>query len=175
VSNSAPYDAINAIPFPEMLGFSYPTYNLAVIALAVIAFLTMMWFFSNTKQGRIIRATAINEEMASAIGVNTERIFTIVFAIGAFFAGFGGALAAPPIAATLDMGIAPLILSFVVIVIGGIGSIHGAFVAAMIVGIASRWSIWLYPPAELVTPFLVMAVVLLLKPDGLFKSWGDFE
>jgi branched-chain amino acid transport system permease protein len=135
----------------------------------------MLWFFNNTDRGRIIRATAINREMASAIGVNTKRTFTFVFALGVFFAGFGGALAAPPIAATLDMGITPLILAFVVIVIGGIGSIHGAFIASMFVGVASRLSIWLYPPAELAAPFVVMAVVLLVKPSGLFKSWGEFE
>lgn len=175
ISVSAPYRMINSIPFPEALGWSYPTYNLVVIGIAIVSFLAMMWFFNNTKRGRIIRATAINEKMASAIGINTKWNFTVVFAIGAFFAGFGGALAAPPIAATLGMGIAPLILAFVVIVIGGIGSIHGAFVASMLVGIASRWSIWLYPPAELMAPFLVMAVVLLVKPEGLFKSWGEFE
>jgi len=175
VSTRAPYRSINSIPFPEVIGFAYPTYNILVIVIATITFLAMLYFFSNTKRGRMIRATAIDKEMAAAIGIDTDRTFTIVFMLGAFFAGFGGAIAAPPIAATLGMGITPLILAFVIIVIGGIGSIHGAFVASMFVGIASRWSIWLYPPAELAAPFILMAIVLLVKPEGLFKSWGEFE
>jgi branched-chain amino acid transport system permease protein len=175
VTNSAPYQAINSIPFPEALGWSYPTYNLLVIAIAAVTFLGMMWFFNNTKRGRIIRATAIDTQMSAAIGIDTKRTFTAVFLLGTFFAGFGGALAAPPIAATLGMGITPLVFAFVVIVIGGIGSVHGAFAASMLVGIASRWSIWLYPPAELAAPFVLMVIVLLVKRDGLFKSWGEFE
>lgn len=175
VTAARPYQAINSISFPEALGWSYPTYNLLVIAIATITFIGMMWFFNNTKRGRVIRATAIDKQMSSAIGINTDRTFTIVFMLGTFLAGFGGALAAPPIAATLEMGVTPLVFAFVIIVIGGIGSIHGAFAASMIVGISSRYSIWLYPPAELAAPFVLMAMVLLIKPDGLFRSWGEFE
>jgi branched-chain amino acid transport system permease protein len=175
VTNPAPYQSLNSISLLGAFGWSYPSYNIIVILFATVTFLTMLWFFNNTKRGRIIRATAINKQMATAIGVETERTFTIVFIIGTFLAGLGGALAAPPIAATLGMGLKPLVLAFVVIVIGGIGSIHGSFVASMIVGIMSRWSIQLYPPAELAAPFIIMIIVLIVKQDGIFKSWGEIR
>ncbi len=175
VSASGPYQMINDIPFPEMIGSSYPTYNMFVIIFSFLSFLGLLWFFNRSKPGRIIRATAINKELAASIGVDTKRTFTLVFALGAFFAGFGGALAAPPIQASLGMGTDPLILAFVIIVIGGIGSIHGSYIAAIIVGVFSRWATWLYPPVELAAPFIVMILILLLKPQGLFKSWGEFE
>jgi branched-chain amino acid transport system permease protein len=73
------------------------------------------------------------------------------------------------------MGTNPLVLSFVVIVVGGLGSIKGAFVAALLIGVASRWAILLYPPAELAAPFAIMVAVLLLRPEGLYGTWGEIE
>jgi branched-chain amino acid transport system permease protein len=95
--------------------------------------------------------------------------------MGAFFAGFAGAMALPQSNANLAMGTNPLVLSFVVIVIGGLGSLRGAFVGAMLVGIISRWAIWQYPPAEIAAPFAIMAALLLVKPDELFGTWGEME
>lgn len=175
ITASEPYRFINRIPLTEVVGFSYPTYNVFVIVFNFGVFLGLMWFFDRTQTGRIIRATAINRELAASLGVDTKRAFTFVFALGAFFAGFGGALAAPPIQASLGMGIRPLIFAFVIIVIGGVGSIHGTYIAALIVGISSRWATWLYPPVELAAPFVIMILVLLVKPQGLFKSWGEYE
>mgnify|MGYP006286953631 FL=1 len=169
------YRGINSIPTSELVGLSYPTYNFVVIVVGAVVVAGLFWFFERTKTGRIIRATAIDREMATAIGVNTGRTFTLVFALGAFFAGFAGAMALPPMNASLDMGAEPLVLSFVVIVIGGLGSLQGAFVAALSVGLLTNWATWLYPAGELAAPFAIMAVLLLVKPEGLFGTWGETE
>lgn len=167
------FNGINQVPTTELLGFSYTSYYVFVIAVGAIVVASLFWFFNHTRTGRIIRATAINREMATAIGVSTDRTFTLVFAMGTFFAGFAGAIYVPSTSATLGMGIKPLVLSFVVIVIGGLGSLKGAFVGAMLVGVVSRWMIPIYPPAEIAAPFAIMAAVLLLKPEGLFGTWGE--
>lgn len=170
------YSGTNAIGISETLGFSYPDYNLFVMVVGLVVFLFLVWFFDQTKTGRIVRATAINREMSTAIGVNTDRVFTLVFGMGAFFAGFGGAMfVGGPAPTNLEMGLNPLVLSFVIIVIGGLGSLKGAFVASILVGVVSRWMTWQYPPAELAAPFIVMIVVLLIKPEGLFGTWGEIE
>jgi branched-chain amino acid transport system permease protein len=167
------YSGINELSTTELIGFQYPSYNMIVVVVGVVVFALLIWFFDRTKTGRIIRATAINREMATAIGVNTSRTFTIVFALGAFLAGFAGAMAIPPISTSLTMGVNPLVLSFVVIVIGGLGSIQGAFVAAMLVGVTSRLATVVYPEIELAAPFALMAIVLLIKPQGLYGTWGE--
>lgn len=167
------YSGINAIPLATYLGLTYPTYNVVIILVGAVVVVALFYFFNRTRTGRIIRATAIDREMATAIGVNTTRTFTLVFALGTFFAGFAGAMFLPPTNASLSMGAKPLVLSFVVIVIGGLGSLRGAFVGAILVGVLSRWAIWQYPPAELAVPFAIMAVILLVKPEGLFGTWGE--
>jgi len=172
---SGVYSGINSIPVAEFVGLTYPTYNVVVIAVGAVVVAGLFWFFDRTKTGRIIRATAIDREMATAIGVNTDRTFTLVFALGAFFAGFAGAMSLPQSFATLEMGASPLVLSFVVIVIGGLGSLRGAFVAAVLVGVLSRWATWQVPALELAAPFAIMALVLLVKPEGLFGTWGEAQ
>ncbi|WP_290811262.1 branched-chain amino acid ABC transporter permease [Halovivax sp.] len=170
------YSSLNRIPTTELLGFGYPSYNVLVMLVGLAVFLWLLWFFDRSKTGRIVRATAINRDMATAIGVSTDRTFTLVFAMGAFFAGFGGAMVSiGPGTAFLEMGLDPLVLSFVVIVIGGLGSLKGAFVGALLVGVISRWATWQYPPIELAAPFAVMLIILLLKPEGLFGTWGEIE
>ncbi|MWV41317.1 branched-chain amino acid ABC transporter permease [Natrialba sp. INN-245] len=170
------YSALNRVPTTELVGFGYPSYNVVVMVVGLAVFLWLVWFFDRSKTGRIVRATAINRDMATAIGVSTDRTFTLVFAMGAFFAGFGGAMVSiGPGTAFLEMGLDPLVLSFVVIVIGGLGSLKGAFVGALLVGVISRWAIWQYPPVELAAPFAVMLAILLVKPEGLFGTWGEIE
>ena len=173
---SGVYRTINTIPTTEYLGLSYPSYNIFVMVIGLIVFGFLVWFFDRTKTGRIVRATAINREMSTAIGVSTDRVFTLVFGMGAFFAGFAGAMfVGGPAPTNLEMGLNPLVLSFVIIVIGGLGSLQGAFVASIVVGVVSRWMTAAYPPAELAAPFLIMILILLVKPEGLFGTWGELE
>jgi branched-chain amino acid transport system permease protein len=96
-----------------------------------------------------------------------------VFALGAFFAGFAGAIVLPRTSASLEMGVEPLVLSFVVIVIGGLGSLRGALVGALLVGLVENWAIALNPAVETAAPYAIMAIVLLVKPEGLFGTWGE--
>lgn len=175
-THSAPsqvFTGINRIPGLEFIGIDLPTYRLFAIVVGAVVAGALFWFFNRTRSGRIIRATAIDREMATALGVSPDRTFTLVFALGAFLAGFAGAIAIPPTSATLNMGTNPLVLSFVVIVIGGLGSLRGALVGALIVGILSRWMTLYFPRWELAAPFLIMIIVLLIKPEGLFGSWGE--
>lgn len=173
---SAAYQALNGIATTELVGFEYPSYNIFAILVAIGVFLTLVWFFDRTKTGRIVRATAIDREAATAMGISSDRVFTLVFALGGFYAGFGGAVvSASAFTPNVEMGLGPLVLSFVVIVIGGLGSIKGAFVGAMLVGLLSRWAVWQYPPAELAAPFALMILIILVKPEGLFGTWGEIE
>ena len=173
---STAYQGVNSIPTTELVGFEYPSYNIFAILVGIGVFLTLVWFFDRTKTGRIVRATAINREAATAMGISSDRVFTLVFALGGFFAGFGGAVvSASASVPTVEMGLAPLILSFVVIVIGGLGSIKGAFVGAMLVGILANWATVVFPPAELAAPFALMILILLVKSEGLFGTWGEIE
>lgn len=170
------FRGINTIPTTELVGYSYPSYNVFAILFGLLVFGFLVWFFERTKTGRIVRATAINREAATAMGVSSDRVFTLVFAMGGFFAGFAGALhGAGPISADVGMGVRPLVLSFVVIVVGGLGSIKGAFVGALLIGLVSRWTVMFYPPAELAAPFAIMVVILLLRPEGLYGTWGEIE
>ena len=170
------HNVIDVIPMREIFGFGYPSIRIFIILIGLFSFFALVWFFDRTKTGRIIRATAINREAATAIGVSTDRVFTLVFALGGFFAGFAGALfSTSAIPATADMGGQALVLSFVVIVIGGLGSIRGSFVGAVLVGLIWNYAIWLQPELELVAPFAFMILVLLIRPEGLYGAWGEIE
>ncbi len=168
--------ALDVIPMEELFGFQYSSVRIFTIFIGIGTFLFLLWFFDRTKTGRIIRATAIDREAATAIGVSSDRVFTLVFALGGFFAGFSGALySVSAIPATAEMGGTALVLSFVVIVIGGLGSIRGSFVGAILVGVVWSWAIAEYPPAEIAAPFALMILVLLVRPEGLYGAWGEIE
>lgn len=186
-SQSLPFDytiAVNAIPTFGPLGLpSVPTKVMFIIIVAAILGGLLFWFFAKTKTGRIIRATAIDREMAQALGVSPARTFTVVFAFGAFLAGFAGGMQMIKTSASAGMGASALVLSFVVIVVGGLGSLRGAFWGALLVGVLSTWmqvmGTWMRSnyaislPLETAAPFLVMILVLLVRPEGLFGAWGE--
>lgn len=170
------HNVIDVIPMTELLGFDYPSIRIFIILIGLVSFAGLVWFFDRTKTGRIMRATAIDREAATAIGVSSDRVFTLVFAIGGFFAGFAGALfSTSAIPATANMGGQALVLSFVVIVVGGLGSIKGSFVGAVLVGLIWNYAIWQRPSLELVAPFAFMILILLVRPEGLYGAWGEIE
>jgi branched-chain amino acid transport system permease protein len=146
----------------------YPSYNLVVIGVGLVAALCLWWFIYRTRFGVILRATSQDRRMASALGINVGRVYIQAFAIGCFMAGLGGAAIVPAQAAVLGMGVEALILSFVVVVIGGLGSLEGALVGALIVGFLRTASIQFFAELELVILYLIAAVVLLVRPTGLF-------
>jgi branched-chain amino acid transport system permease protein len=165
LSASELMDAAGSI---HILGMVYPAYNLLVIAIGVIAAVGVWAFVYRTKFGVMLRATSQDMRMASALGLNVRRVYMQAFAIGSFMAGLGGAIVVPSQAAVLGMGIDVLILAFVVVVIGGLGSLEGALVGALVVSFLRTGVIQFYEELELAVLYLIAAVVLLIRPTGFF-------
>lgn len=149
-------------------GIPFPYYNLLVIAVGFIVFLMLWFFFAKTRTGKIIRATATNREVTTSLGVNVPRTFTLVFVFGCFLGGLAGALAVPMQSIFPGLAMEMLVLSFVIVVIGGMGSLEGAFIGSIIVGIARSFGIVYFPEIELAILFIIMIIVLLVRPQGLF-------
>jgi branched-subunit amino acid ABC-type transport system permease component len=151
-----------------LFGSQYPNYNLLVIGLGFIVAAGLWAFVYRTKFGVILRATSQNMRMASALGVNVKRVYVQAFALGCFMAGLGGAFIVPIQSAVLGMGVDALIIAFVVVVIGGLGSLEGALIGALIVGFVRTIGITLFPEVELALLYVIAAAVLLVRPIGLF-------
>ncbi len=152
----------------RIAGLLYPTYNLVVILVGILAAVGLSWFIYRTRFGVILRATSQDRRMASALGLNVGRVYVQAFAIGCFMAGLGGAVVVPAQAAVLGMGVDALILAFVVVVIGGLGSLEGALVGSLIVGFVRTAGIQFFAEIELAVLYLITAAVLLTRPTGLF-------
>jgi branched-chain amino acid transport system permease protein len=151
-------------------GMQYASYRLAIIAVGAVVALLLYLLVAKTRVGMLVRAGASNREMATAMGVNIRRLFTAVFALGAALAGLGGALAAPIVAVGPGLHVQVIIDAFVVVVIGGMGSVLGALVASLLVGIVNAFGILAIPGAAVVLTFALMAVVLIVRPHGLFGT-----
>jgi len=158
-------DATGTFPVSSL---RYPVYNLIVIVIGVIAAIGLWAFIYRTKFGVILRATSQNRRMASALGLNVKQVYVLAFAMGCFMAGLGGAIVVPSQAAQLGIGVDALILAFVVVVIGGLGSLEGALVGALLVSFVRTAGIQFFPEIELAVLYLIAAVVLLIRPTGLF-------
>jgi branched-chain amino acid transport system permease protein len=165
LSVSALYEALGSLQLGESI---YPTYNLVVIVVGGAAAAGIWAFVYRTQFGVVLRATSQNMRMASALGVNVNRVYVQAFSLGCFMAGLGGAVVVPQQGAVLGMGVDALILAFVVVVIGGLGSLEGALVGAVLVGIVRELGITFFPEIELAVLYLMAAVVLLIRPAGLF-------
>ena len=152
-------------------GAPYPAYRLAIVAAGLASALFLYLLITRTRIGMLIRAGATNREMVNALGVNVDRLYMLVFGLGAALAGLAGVMAGPLLALEVGMGENILILAFVVIVIGGIGSVRGAFVAALLVGLADTFGRVLLPGAlSEMTIYILMAAILVWRPQGLFPS-----
>jgi branched-chain amino acid transport system permease protein len=149
-------------------GSLYPTYNLLVIAIGGVAALFLWAFVYKTRFGVVLRATSQDMRRASALGVNVNRVYVEAFTIGCFMAGLAGAIVVPSQSAVLGMGVDALVLAFVVVVIGGLGSLEGALVGALIVGVVREIGIAVFPEIELAVLYLIAVIVLLVRPAGLF-------
>jgi branched-chain amino acid transport system permease protein len=152
------------------LGLTFPTYRLFLIAVGVVVAIALWLVLHRTRWGIFVRAATMDRGMLSALGVNTRVLFTSVFALGAALAGLGGALAAPVVAVGPGLHAQVIIDAFVVVVIGGMGSVMGALVASLLVGIVNAFGILAMPGAAVVLTFAVMAVVLIVRPRGLFGA-----
>ena len=148
-------------------GQLFPTYDLAVIALGPLVALGLWLLFHRTRWGILIRAATQDREMVAALGVDQSRLFTSVFVLGSFLAGLGGALQVPRLALTTVMDTAVIVEAFVVVVIGGMGSVWGALLASLLIGVLNAYGVLLLPRIAIVLIFVVMAVVLVVRPWGL--------
>jgi branched-chain amino acid transport system permease protein len=150
-----------------ILGQRFPTYDLVMIGLAVATFAVLWFLLQRTRFGILVRAATFDREMLGALGVNQAWLFTTVFALGSFLAGFGGALQVARESANLGMGANIIAEVFVVVVIGGMGSLPGALLASVLIGELNAFGVAFFPQLTLVLTFLVMAVILILRPWGL--------
>ncbi len=151
-----------------LLGARVPVYNLIVIGASLAIAVGIGWLLTRTAFGRIMRATADNREMAEALGVDMRWVYAKVFTLGTALGTLGGALVIPTTAAMSEMGIELIVEAFAVVVIGGLGSMRGAFVGALVVGVFRAFAIAVYPELEMLLIYLIVIAVLVLRPRGLF-------
>ena len=171
-------DDVHSVAVPAVLDWSiqltenlsYPAYRLFMLAVCTALALGLWLLISKTKLGMKIRAGAFNSDMAQSLGINIVRLHSIVFAIGIALAALGGMLIAPLSSVYPFMGSQVLIMCFVVVVIGGIGSVRGALTAALLVGLVDTFGKVLLPQFASTLVYVLMALVLLYKPEGLFKQ-----
>jgi branched-chain amino acid transport system permease protein len=154
----------------SIFGLSYVGYDLVLIIVAVVVGVLLWLGLNRTISGKLVLAVIYDRDMSSALGVNVTRIFVIAFTIGVFLAAASGAITAPKISVQPGLAVTVVLLSFAVVVIGGMGSIEGAAVASLIVGISRSMAIHMAPWAELFIVYLVMALMLVMRPQGLFGA-----
>ena len=148
---------------------TYVGYDFALIALAVLVGIGVWWGLNRTRLGKIVTAVIHSAEVAASMGVKVNRIYTFAFMFGIFLAALGGALTAPMISVQPGLSVGVVIVSFAVVIIGGLGSIEGAAIGALVVGMARAAAVHIYPPAELFSIYVVMAAILFFRPEGLFQ------
>src|SRR5690606_10083937 len=151
-------------------GIVYLNYQLLLIGLAIMTLIGLKLMISKTRMGKMLAAVVADREVSQALGINTNRIFMLAFTLGVFLAALGGALATPTTGVSPGLGADTMVLAFAVAAIGGLGRIEGAAVAAVIVALARVLAIYYAPALDAVAPYLVMLVVLLIRPYGLFHS-----
>jgi branched-chain amino acid transport system permease protein len=147
---------------------SIPTYKLLVIAAAIVIALGLGWLLQKSRFGRIVRATAENRNMSEAVGISTSKVTVMVFTLGTILGTVGGALVVPTAAASLDMMVELVVEAFAVVVIGGLGSMRGALVGALVVGIVRSLAVFYYAELEVLSIYLIVITVLIFRPTGLF-------
>jgi len=171
-------DDVHSVQIPELLrasipltdNLSYPVYRLFVAGLCIALAMGLYLLINKTRLGMKIRAGAFNRDMAEALGVNIKLIHALVFGLGVGLAAFAGIVAAPISSVYPNMGSQVLIMCFVVVVIGGIGSVRGALISALLVGLVDTFGKVLLPQMAGMLVYMLMAAVLLWKPEGLFKQ-----
>lgn len=163
------YEPYGLLGDVSLFGLAYVGYDVMLVGLAVVTGVLLWLGLNHTVTGKVVLAVIHDREMSRAMGVDVTRIFILAFTFGVFLAALGGAFTAPKISVQPGISITVILLSFAVVVIGGLGSVEGAALAALLVGLARSAAIHLMPSAELFIVYLVMAGVLAFRPEGLFQ------
>jgi branched-chain amino acid transport system permease protein len=153
----------------EVAGLSYPTYNLILVAIAIFSGVGLTLLLHKTKVGKLLLTVIHDPEVSRAMGINVDRFYLVTFAFGSLLAAIGGAFTAPTVSVVPGLGVEIVVLSFAVVVIGGLGSLPGAALGAVIVGLVRSAAIHYAPALELFVIYFVMALVLAVRPRGLFS------
>ena len=147
---------------------TFANYDLALIVVAALIAAITWWALNRTRQGKLLRVVIHDREIAAALGINVTRVFIVTFTLGGILGALAGALTAPALSVVPGIGVEVIVLAFAVVVIGGLGSIAGALVGALLVGISRAAAVHLMPQVELFVIYGVMALVLAVRPEGLF-------
>jgi len=164
---SEPYGMLGNLDFA---GLTYPVYNLVLIAVSVIAGVALASVLRYTHHGKLLSAVIHDREISLAMGINVARFYLVTFTIGTMLAAIGGALTAPTVSVVPGMGVQVIVLAFAVVVVGGLGSLPGAALGALIVGLVRSAAVHYKPEVELFSIYAVMALVLIFRPKGLFAA-----
>jgi len=159
-----------------LLGMTYPNYRLFLLAAASVILLALWLFFTRTRAGIVVRAAVQDAEMLDGLGVDVRRVFTLTFAASGALAALAGLLLAPVFTVYPQMGVEMILLAFIVVILGGMGSMGGSVVAAFVIGVAqSLFSLWMNPQRVAIAIFGIMIVVLIVRPRGFFGREGVLE
>lgn len=161
--------AVNAMGTMQIGAVTYTVYQLVLLpAVALLVFIGLRWSLGHTRFGRQIMAVTHNREVATAMGINAKRVGLVTFCIGAMLGTLGGALASPTTSLVPGIGGDMMVLSFAVVAVAGLGQITGTAIAALLIGMGKAFSVYLLPEIDVVVPYLIMLLVLLWRPQGLF-------
>jgi branched-chain amino acid transport system permease protein len=159
-----------------LLGMTYPNYRLFLLAASSVILLALWLFFTRTRAGVVVRAAVQDAEMLDGLGVDVRRVFTLTFAASGALAALAGLLLAPVFTVYPQMGVEMILLAFIVVILGGMGSMGGSVVAAFVIGVAqSLFSLWMNPQRVAIAIFGIMIVVLIVRPRGFFGREGVLE
>ena len=153
-----------------IFGLPFPVYNFSLLLIGPLVAVALWLIVNKTKMGKISRAAAVDREMVGAVGINVSLVFCIVFVIGCFLAGLGGALVSPIVNVVLGMDHTLIIEAFLIVIMGGLGNIWGALLGALIFGLTQSLGILIWPQFGIVFPYAAVIVVLIFRPTGLLRS-----
>jgi branched-chain amino acid transport system permease protein len=164
---SEPYGLLGNL---EMGALSYPLYSAVLVGAAVAVGVGLRFGIYGTRYGKLLTAVIHDREVSAAMGIDVNRVYLVTFTLGTMLAAIGGALTAPTVSVVPGMGVEVIVLAFAVVVIGGLGSMQGAMLGALIVGLVRSAAVHFFPQVELFSIYLVMALVLAVRPRGLFVA-----
>jgi len=168
VQSYMPYQPRSLLGYTDVGDIPFAVYDFCLVGLAVVVGVGVWFGINRTRPGKLLHAVIYDREISLALGINVTRIFTVTFVIGAMLGALGGAFTAPMISVVPGIGVEVIVLAFAVVVVGGLGSIEGAAIGALMVGIGRTMAVNLMPEIELFIVYGVMALVLIVRPQGLF-------